>query len=81
MCKHGRTRISKMIDIFLMVEKLVDEVERYNYWVGNNSLYDNLLILMQLENEDIKPPSIFKSNHVWLINEYFRLLITKMEIL
>ena len=37
------------MDIFLMVEKMV-EVERYNYWVGNNGLYDHLLILIQLEN-------------------------------
>ena len=43
------------MDILLLVEKLVEEVERYNYWVRNNDLYDHLLILIQLEKEDIKP--------------------------
>ena len=59
-----------------MVGKLAD-VERYNYWVGNNGLYDHLLILIQLENEDRKLPFPFKSDHDWLDKEYFRLLITK----
>ena len=40
-----------MMDIFLMVEKSAKEVERYNYWVGNNVLYGHLLIFIQLENE------------------------------
>ena len=56
---------------------MAEEVERYNYWVGNNGLYDHLLILMQLEKEDRKPPMPFKSNNDWLAKEYFRLLITK----
>ena len=64
------------MDIFLMVGKLVDQVERYNYQVGNNGLYHHLLILIQLEKEDIKHPFPFKYNHEWLDKEYLRLLIT-----
>ena len=63
-----------------MVDKLVEKVERYNYWVGNNGLCGHLLILIQLEKDDIKPPLPFKYNHDWLAEEYFRLIIKKMEI-
>ena len=56
---------------------MVEEVDRYNYWVGNNGLYDHLLIFIQLEKEDRKPPFPFKSNNDWLVKEYFRLLVTK----
>ena len=39
--------------------------------------FDHLLILIQLEQEDRKPPFLFEFNKYWLDKEYFRLLITK----
>ena len=68
------------MDMFLMVKKMED-VERYNYWVGNNGLYDHLLILIQLENENRKPPFSFKYIHDWLAKEYQDLLFPKMGII
>ena len=69
-----------MMDILLMVETLAEEFEKYNYWVGNNGLYDHLLILIQLKKENIKPPFPFKFKHDWLDKEYFRLRILVDEI-
>ena len=69
------------MDIFLMVEKLAKGVEIYNYWVGNNGLYDHILILIQLEKEDRKPPCPFKYDHDWLDRNILDFLLQKMEIL
>ena len=66
-----------MMDIFLMVDKLVEKVERYNYWVGNNGLYDHPLILIQLENLHFLLNLITTS---WLRN-ILDFLLQKMEIL
>ena len=68
------------MDTFLMVEKMTEEVERYNYWVGNNVFYDHLLILMQLEKGIENLQYLLNLIMIGWLRNILDFLLQKMEI-
>jgi hypothetical protein len=56
---------------------LKEDSSKIKSWVGYEISSNHLPILLQVENEDWKAPIPFKLNHTWLIEEEFRVLITR----
>jgi hypothetical protein len=55
--KSGRAGISKILDIFLVSERIMEEVDKLKVWVGNWDLYNHLPIFLQIDSKSQKPPT------------------------
>jgi hypothetical protein len=60
-----------MLDYF-MVEDLMDGLFQFNSWVSIGGFSDHLPIMFHMATGEENPPSLFKFNHSWILEEAIR---------
>ena len=78
--RTGENRVSKRLDRFLVVDRLVLECYLVRQWVDCGGESDHCPIFFEIQGRSRKPPSPFKFNHKWLKEPSFCKLVQDLWI-
>jgi len=61
--RRGRAGILKRLDMFLVIDRILDMNAKFKSCAGQGGASNHLLVFLQVEGEDIKTLTPFKFNH------------------
>jgi len=75
--RRGREGIPNRLDRFLLEDSFLNDMIKIKSWVSSRGVSNHLPILLNLDREEWKPPSLMKFNHACLLEDNFRDLIVR----